>query len=312
MTVVLLSVPPPNLDTFTAAAVEDAEAANPALAHWGWCARVRHLAVAASGDPSSRLFAVIRGEQAAALSVAGIRGNTGEIRHVQVLRAFHGEGLEHALVEAEVRWLREREVAGIHCEPLLCRGLELDTVFERLGFERIPRQLMHAPLHAPQLQPGPERVSRPSVPDDWEALAECIVRAYAGQPERRLHAEVRTPGAALDLIARVAAGAYGPARPEWLRVTRGRCVGGILACEVAAGTGFVLQAVVAPEARGQGVGGAMLRELAAEFRVRGHHALALGVTLENSARRLYERCGFVRMLPVTAYLWRRGGEEEAG
>jgi GNAT superfamily N-acetyltransferase len=52
--------------------------------------------------------------------------------------------------------------------------------------------------------------------------------------------------------------------------------------------------VVAPDARGRGVGTALLAEAEDWARERGHRILTLNVFARNeSARRVYERAGFV-------------------
>ena len=66
----------------------------------------------------------------------------------------------------------------------------------------------------------------------------------------------------------------------------------------APGYGFVaadvpeLTIAVAAEARGRGVGGALLAALKAAARREGHGRLSLSVNRRNPARRLYERHGF--------------------
>ena len=49
---------------------------------------------------------------------------------------------------------------------------------------------------------------------------------------------------------------------------------------------------VAAEARGRGIGGALLEALLARAREQRHRALSLSVDRQNPARRLYERTGF--------------------
>jgi ribosomal protein S18 acetylase RimI-like enzyme len=66
----------------------------------------------------------------------------------------------------------------------------------------------------------------------------------------------------------------------------------------APGWGFVaadipeLSIAVVAEARGQGIGSALLDALLALAREQGYRALSLSVRRENPARRLYERMGF--------------------
>jgi ribosomal protein S18 acetylase RimI-like enzyme len=58
--------------------------------------------------------------------------------------------------------------------------------------------------------------------------------------------------------------------------------------------GYLISMWVAPEARGRGVGGALIAEVIAWARGRGLRRLVLDVGAHNgSARRLYERAGFV-------------------
>ncbi|MCC6154607.1 MAG: GNAT family N-acetyltransferase, partial [Candidatus Hydrogenedentes bacterium] len=47
----------------------------------------------------------------------------------------------------------------------------------------------------------------------------------------------------------------------------------------------------------------LILELAHCFREAGLERIALGVTNDNPARRLYERLGFRKILPVNAYVW---------
>ena len=66
----------------------------------------------------------------------------------------------------------------------------------------------------------------------------------------------------------------------------------------APGYGFVAEDIpelgigVSPEARGEGVGSALLEELKGTARAQGFAALSLSVDSENPAGRLYERHGF--------------------
>ncbi len=56
-----------------------------------------------------------------------------------------------------------------------------------------------------------------------------------------------------------------------------------------------------------------MREAADAFRRQGLDRTALGVTVDNPARRLYERLGFAPIKPIDAYAWWRPGiyEREA-
>ncbi len=77
----------------------------------------------------------------------------------------------------------------------------------------------------------------------------------------------------------------------WLFERRGSVAGYVFA-QTMAGAGYVRHVVVAPEHRGVGVGGAMMRFIGAELRARGCDSWCLNVKPENTpAVRLYTRCG---------------------
>lgn len=73
--------------------------------------------------------------------------------------------------------------------------------------------------------------------------------------------------------------------------TTGNCLGRLWV-DRSAGRLHVLDITLLPEARGLGIGTALLRELMAEARQCGT-PLTISVEVHNPARRLYERLGFV-------------------
>jgi ribosomal protein S18 acetylase RimI-like enzyme len=242
---------------------------------------------------------------AQAMLVSALRDGTGYITFVHVLEGFRGAGHEAELARTAVTELRAGGVSGISAEPVaLCR-LELDEAFASLGFAKVERQIMGAPLQAKGLSATllPESVTVEV--RDYVRVAEIIVDAYRDHPGRELHAEVRTLAGAEGFVRTAADGAYGQTRPAFIRLIRrmGRPVAAVVGCEAAPGVGFVLQVVVRPEARGQGLGTQLMIELAQCFRDAGLERVALGVTNDNPARRLYERLGFRKILPVNAYVW---------
>jgi ribosomal protein S18 acetylase RimI-like enzyme len=110
---------------------------------------------------------------------------------------------------------------------------------------------------------------------------------------------------AFVFVQGVAQGAFGPSRAAFIRGIRrdGRYVAAIFGCEAALEVGFILQVAVRPECQGQGLGATLVREIAHCFSEAGLARAVLGVTVDNPARRLYERLGFTRLLPVRAYVW---------
>lgn len=268
------------------------------------------LGIASSlGHPAVRAWAAVEEGRAdaQALLVSAVRDGIGHITFVHVLQPFTGNGIEAELARTAVAELRSSGVSGISAEPVALCALELDAAFTSLGFTHIARQLMSAPLHAGPLSAAvlPESVT--AGPDDLGRVAETIVEAYRDDPGRELHAEVRTLAGAESFVRTAADGAYGQTRAAYIRLIRrlGKPLAAIVGCEAAPGVGFVLQVVVRPEARGRGIGTQLMVELAQCFREAGLERAALGVTNDNSARRLYERLGFRKILPVNAYVWWR-------
>ena len=234
-----------------------------------------------------------------------LREPLAEISFVHVLREHLGQGIERALVERAVGAYRAHGVDGIVCECVpMCR-LELPEVFAGLGFERIRRRLMTAPLDAPDLRRQGTGVAGPYGPDDFAEIAACLVDAYREHPGRRLHNEVHNLLNALAFVSRVDSGSYGAVRPEYQQMIwrDATCVGGAVGVEIAPGVGFVLQIFVRPDYRGQGLGTDLLRALAQAFRSAGLDRMALGVTISNPALRLYERLGFETLRDTDAYVW---------
>lgn len=231
----------------------------------------------------------------------------GHITFVHVLKPYVGQGIEAELARAAVAGLRADNVIGISAEPVALCPLELDDVFASLGFTKIERQLMEAPLSARPLSASVLIESVTADARDYAQVAEVIVNAYRDHPGRNLHAEVRTLAGAEAFVRTAADGAYGPARPGFVRLLQraGTPLAAIVGCEAAPGIGFVLQVVVRPEARGLGLGTQLILELAQCFREAGLTRIALGVTDDNPARHLYERLGFRKIMPVNAYVWWR-------
>ena len=143
-------------------------------------------------------------------------------------------------------------------------------------------------------------VIRPLQPDDepfqwdmgWEATSmNAEARAAAGTPSwpcpqlRRYFVGMGRPGDA-GVVAVTADGARLGA--AWYRLFSAEEPGwGFIAVDVPE-----LAIGVVAEARGRGIGGALLDALLALAREQGFRALSLAVDRQNPARRLYERKGF--------------------
>ena len=255
--------------------------------------------------PDLEALAVCDGADALGLLFALHRGGTGQLSFLHVLRPHGSQGLEDDLVREAVARLRARHVAGILWECIPFCPLRLDGTFLSLGFEKVERLLMSAPLDKPLPALADTDESEPYDASSWEAVAETIVAAYDGRPGRRLHVEVRDLSHARAFVESVAGGAYGAVRSDYGRAIwrGGRCAGVVVGCEVAPKTGFVLQLAVRPEYQNEGIGRELLGAVAGAFRGAGLARMMLGVTRSNPAKRLYARLGFDPARSVNAYCW---------
>lgn len=138
---------------------------------------------------------------------------------------------------------------------------------------------------------------RPITPDDRELLLSIYASSRADElalsdwpaAQQRAFIEMQ-----FDAQARH----YGQQRPratchlilDGNEATHSRPVGRLWV-DRGADTLHVLDITLLPEARGQGLGGLLLRELMAEAQQRGT-PLTISVELHNPARKLYERLGF--------------------
>lgn len=260
-----------------------------------------------AGRPSVLTVAALDGPATAGLLMAMTQGAAARVTLLHVLDGYTGRGIEARLVRKAVSILRAGGVDGIVHECIAFCPLELGAVFRALGFVEHTRSVMLAPLDAPALASPGAGLSIAACREDWPEIAGLIVEAYRDHPDRDLHPDVRDAAGALDLLESASRGGFGACHPEYIRlVADGGCVvGAIIGAETAPGVGFVVQVVVRPGFQGRGLGGAMMRELAACFRARGLERMGLGVTLANPAVRLYRRLGFGSVRDVGAYAWWR-------
>lgn len=266
---------------------------------------------------SVEAYAAIVQGGTAAIIIGMRRHGVGEISLLHVLENFAGMGLEKRLLQTLVQSFRRRGLDHLIVENASLCELDVDQTYRQLGFSRVDRELMLAPLKEPRLQPagagelGGHTISKAVTPLQYTGIAHCIVDAYTGHPDRHIHRDVHDVVAARDFIDRVAAGNYGCFDTEFIRARwqEGRCIGSIFGCLVAPDTGFVLQLVVDRPVWRQGIGKSLLLDLAGVYRRAGLRNIGLGVTLGNPARNLYLALGFRPVKPVQAYVWWRPGAE---
>lgn len=298
---------PPNFDEF----VEEIAAGLEAL--YGVAAGEQYRAVAASvigGTIRGGIvdaIAVSDGAGAAGFLLGVQHGMGGQVSFVHVLRRHEGSGIEARMVEEAVRTFRAGGADWILSECVAFCALDLHATYGRLGFRHVPRALMEASLVEGPLAESAAVESEPVREEQFGQVAEAIVDAYEGRADRELHAEVRDAEGIMEFLRHVFAGGHGEYRPEFCRAywREGCCLGALIGCRVAPEHGFVLQVAVRRGHQRQGVATRLLLDAAAAFRACGLTRVALGVTLDNPARRLYERLGFTEIHPVDSYVWRR-------
>ncbi|MCP4644703.1 MAG: GNAT family N-acetyltransferase [bacterium] len=263
--------------------------------------------------PSVLAFCVMKDNVTAGLCLAARRGDIGQVSFIHVLQRFARHGIEDALIERVVHKLREGRPAGIVSESIPFCHVDRDRTYESLGFTRWDRQVMTAPLDASPLDP-PSPDGRVAREEDAADVGDVIADAYRDHPERLLHADVRTPEHALGFVRSAMHGGYGRVPTGFIRTLHrdDRAVGAIVGCEVAPGVGFILQVAVRPEYRGRHLGRQLIRELAQRFREAGYDRMALGVTLDNPALRLYQRLAFTPARRINAYTWWEDQTEASG
>lgn len=264
---------------------------------------------AAAAASTAYLWVVDGGEGARGLLLGAMRGDIAEITLVHVLAPFRGTGIEHALVAAAVGHFQEMGVRAVVSEPVAHGDIDLAGAFGVAGCVSVERGLFMASTREVAGGGGEEMEGgTPLGAAQFREAAEVIAAAYVDHPGRLIHPEVSDVSSAHEYLLRVLAGVFGPVLPHYCRVAvrEGRCAGVLLGCELAPEVGFVLQVAVRPEFRGQGIATGLLKGFAEAAQAAGVARLGLGVTLDNPARRIYERAGFGLVRAVTAFHWWRG------
>ena len=211
---------------------------------------------------------------------------------LHVLQPFRRSGAGEALLNFALESLGQHH--DIFTEFILFHPMELDNLFRKRGFAMIERQLMCCPT-ASQFPscPGKFEFTHPE-PADLHALAEVLTNTYRGHPERFLFPEVQSESQALDYLLRAAVGQFGRhGSTHTLAAWKdGQCAGFGIGCQVLPGVGFVLHLAVDTTFQGSGLGTSLLQGLSAAFADEALDYIALGVTCDNPAVKLYQRAGF--------------------
>lgn len=216
--------------------------------------------------------------------------------------AARGEGIGRRLIAAI-----EREARRLGHSRLYAGSGRAAPLFERAGWrvlERVPyhgeriailRRELDGALHGIEIAPAP--LTSPVAVALITALNAELAATYPepGATHFRLDPDEVAPGAGVFLVARwdgrpVGCGAVRALRqPELVR-------------ELGANVGEVKRMYVAPDARGRGVGRALLERLESEARALGLARLVLETgTRQAEALALYRRAGFGSILPYGEY-----------
>ena len=158
------------------------------------------------------------------------------------------------------------------------------------------------------------RLRLPAVIDRWtdlhqEATAHLIANAYRGHVDSRINDQYRTIAGARRFLHNIVqypgCGAFfRPASYAAFDSSRGVLSGISLASLGSQDCGHITQICVSPEAKGMGVGYALLRQSLTALRDMGCHSATLTVTAANEdAVELYRRVGFRTIRRFSAYVW---------
>ncbi|MCB9743694.1 MAG: GNAT family N-acetyltransferase [Alphaproteobacteria bacterium] len=205
---------------------------------------------------------------------------------------FQGAGLGRLLAERAMAWADDNGILRIDLQVMAAnaraRALYASLGFVQVrwkeGFLRWPDGRVESDLTMERLAtPAPERL--PAGPEHAGFLRRLGLSA---RPELAL---LPPPLAEMQLDAQAAS--YARAWPEarsWILTDRGEPVGRLMVVDEVDHV-HAIDIIIAPERRGQGLGGAAFRALQRECAARGM-PLSLSVTVHNPARRLYQRLGF--------------------
>ena len=296
---------PPNFDAFVEEVGTGLGALYGPAAEQEYRATARARVAKILGYPSVVAYGAFEDGDAAGMAMGVRRPDAAHITFLHVLHGHTGAGVEEELIEAIVHEFRRLGVPGVVSEFVPHCLLNEEAVYRRLGFTKSDRAIMGRFLEDTSEAVEGDPVSRIVSPGEERDVAGTIVEAYRNHPDRALHPEVRDVDSALRFVESIQAGNFGRFEPDYARALDGKgdLAGIILGCETTANVGFVLMVSVAPEFQGQGQGEMLMRNLLREFQGFGLERVALGVTLDNPAVRLYERLGFSVLKTIRAYAW---------
>jgi ribosomal protein S18 acetylase RimI-like enzyme len=185
--------------------------------------------------------------------------------------------------------------------------------FLEAGFHRYVRQFMHVPVNGARFGPGPATASnvvvRPWQEEDFSSAAAVIMAAYRGHVDAEINDQYRSTAGSLRFLNNIVrfpgCGVFDP-EASFVAADRptGLMLGLVLCSRVRSDTGHITQVCLTPDARGRGLGRALLAASYASLQRRGFEALTLTVTEANtSAAELYRSLGFTVEHVFDAFVW---------
>ncbi|MBI1318388.1 MAG: GNAT family N-acetyltransferase [Candidatus Hydrogenedens sp.] len=241
-----------------------------------------------------------------ALLMARIADARGE---VMFAHAFCGapDSLCESLVAHATTELRVHGAKSILGEFVPTDQRDWAPAFASAGYVVVQREIMGRDVDTDLMEASDAQraISKRHAAGEDAAMAACLIDAYRGHGDCKLHEEVRDESRARGLFGRVISGQAGASDPDLVRgVWRdGICIAVAAGAFAAPGVGFVLQIGVRKEFQGQGIGRRLLHEMLAHFRRYGASRVMLGVTCDNPARHLYLAEGFAHVRPFTSHIW---------
>ncbi|MGH9555479.1 MAG: GNAT family N-acetyltransferase [Terriglobales bacterium] len=189
--------------------------------------------------------------------------------------------------------------------------------FLEAGFHRYVRLFMHVPLDGAKFGAGFGEGRPPAGgveirlwrEEDFSSAAAVIMAAYRAHVDAEINDQYRSTAGSLRFLNNIVrfpgCGVFDP-EASFVAVDRptGLMLGLVLCSRVRGDTGHITQVCLAPDARGQGTGKALLAASYASLQRRRFKALTLTVTEANKpAVELYRRLGFTVEHVFDAFVW---------
>jgi ribosomal protein S18 acetylase RimI-like enzyme len=230
-----------------------------------------------------------------------------------VMREYRTPEFENALLSAALNALVSHpQITRIESQLMMLDFNNVRAVPRSDCLVSLERNFMRIDLRQARLPES--RLRRAVTIDRWtdfhqEAAAQLIATAYQGHVDSRINDQYRTISGARRFLHNIVqypgCGAFfRPASFLAVDSPQGAMCGVSLASLVSQDCGHITQICVSPEAKGSGVGYALLRQSLLALRDMGCRAATLTVTAENEgAVALYERVGFRTVRKFSAYVW---------